>query len=203
MPTPVDARSEEKSKIRPSRDTRKPLGALTVLLLLGASFVGVWLYNSIVANKPLQRILANDPRNAVVKEHAKFEGLLNVHVLVFDVDEVSGNATRMDVLRTFLQYAEAMKDQRFQKVVLACRGNKRFEMDGLYFQQLGKEFVVQNPFYTIRTLPINVTAMDGSHPYSEYEGGVLGVLSKEMEQFADFSDRWYSIDLAALPGAAK
>src|ERR1700733_15779977 len=114
MPTPVDARSEEKSEIRPSRDTRKPLGALTVLLLLGTCFVGVWLYNSIVANKPLQRILANDPRNAVVKEHAKFEGWLNVHVLVFDVDEVSGNATRMDVLRTFLQYAEAMKDQRFQ-----------------------------------------------------------------------------------------
>jgi hypothetical protein len=203
MPTPVDARSEEKSEMRPSRGTRKPLGALTALLLFAACIVGVWLYNSTVANKPLQRVLANDPRNVVVKEHAKFEGWLNVHVLVFDVEGVSGNATRMDVLRTFLQYAEVMKDQRFQKVVLACRGKKKFEMDGVYFQQLGREFGDQNPFYTIRTLPINVTAMDGSHPYSEYEGGVLGVLSKEMEQFADFSDRWYSIDLAGLPGAAK
>lgn len=203
MSAPVEAGSEEKSEIQPSRHTRKPLGILTVLLLVGASIVGIWLYNSIVANKPLQRILVNDPRNAVVMEHAKFDGWLNVHVLIFDVEGVSGKATRMDVLRTFLQYAEAMKDQRFQKVVLACRGNKRFEMDGSYFQQLGREFHDQNPLYTMRTLPINVTTMDGSHPYSEYEGGVLGVLSKEMEQFVDFSDRWYSNDLVGLPGAAK
>jgi hypothetical protein len=57
--------------------------------------------------------------------------------------------------------------------------------------------------YTIRTLPINVTAMDGSHPYSEYEGGLLGVLSKEMEQFGDFSDRWYGKQLFKTPGASK
>jgi hypothetical protein len=45
--------------------------------------------------------------------------------------------------------------------------------------------------YTIRTFPIHLVAMDGSKPFSEYEGGMLGVLQKETEQFTEFNDEWY------------
>jgi hypothetical protein len=159
---------------------------LTLVVVFLALGLGLWLYNNIVADKPLQKLLSQDPRNVVVKEHAHFDGYYDAHTLIFDIDEVSGEATRMDVLRTFLQYAEAMKGQTFKKIVLSCKGHRKFEMDGLYFQQLGMEFQTQNPLYTIRTLPINVAAMDGSHPYTEYEGGILGVLSE---------DRWYGNEL--------
>jgi hypothetical protein len=193
----------EESPRPDAKRSKKPLLFLALLLLLVGGGVGVWLYNNVVANTPLQRVLASDPRDSVVKEHAKFDGWFDVNTLVFDVDSVSGEATRMDVLRSFLQYAEAMKAHRVRKVILACRGIPKFQMEGSYFQQLGMEFSAQNPMYTIRTLPINVTAMDGSHPYSEYEGGLLGVLSKEMEQFGDFSDRWYGKQLFETPGASK
>ena len=206
MGVPLDS-SEVTSEQVPSTPTaahnKRPLASLGILLLVIGCGFGVWLYNNVIANKPLQQVLANDPRNATVKEHAKFAGWFDLHTLVFEVDSVSGKATRMDVLRSFLQYAEAMKGHRVQKVILACRGVPKFQMDGSYFQQLGMEFSTQNPMYTIRTLPINVTAMDGSHPYVEYEGGVLGVLSKEMEQFGDFSDRWYGKQLFDAPGATK
>ena len=206
MDVPLDSSELSSEQVAPTptavRDKR-PLAFLGVLLLVIVGGFGVWLYNNVVANKPLQQVLASDPRNVVVKEHAKFAGWLDLHTLVFDVDSVSGEATRLDVLRSFLQYAEAMKGHRVQKVILACRGVPKFKMDGSYFQQLGMEFSTQNPMYTTRTLPINVTAMDGSHPYVEYEGGVLGVFSKEMEQFGNFSDRWYGKQLFDTPGATK
>jgi len=37
--------------------------------------------------------------------------------------------------------------------------------------------------------------MDGSKPFSEYEGGLFAVLQKGMEQFTDFSNQWYLKDL--------
>jgi len=181
----------------------KPLFFLLLLIVPLIVGLSIWMYNNVTADKPLQRVLASDPRNAPIKEHARYDGWFDVHTLVFDVDDVTGEASRMDVLRTFLEYAEAMKDRRFKTVILACRGNRKFQMDGAYFQQLGIEFSTQNPMYTIRTLPINVTAMDGSHPYEEYEGGIFAVLSKELEQFGDFSDRWYGKDLFLAPEEVK
>lgn len=114
--------------------------------------------------------------------------------MVFDVTGLSGGATRLDVFRAFLQYAEAMKDHHFTKVVLASRGTSKFTIDGNYFQALGREYSTQNAIYTIRTFPPHLVAMDGTKPFSEYEGGFIGVLQKEMEQFTDFSNQWYLKD---------
>jgi hypothetical protein len=107
----------------------------------------------------------------------------------------------MDVFRAFLQYAQAMKDRDFAKVILAARGTSKFTLDGSYFRELGREYTTQNPMYTIRTFPTHLVAMDGSKPFSEYQGGILAVLEKEMEQFTDFSDQWYVKDFqaSALP----
>jgi hypothetical protein len=41
-------------------------------------------------------------------------------------------------------------------------------------------------------------AMDGSKPFLEYEGGILAVLQKEMEQFNEFSNQWYVNDFAVI-----
>jgi len=180
----------------PSKKSRHLLiGASALLVVIGA--FGIWVFNYVSADRPLQRVLTTDPRNQVVSARGHFSNWVEVDTLVFDLTSISGSATRMDVFRAFLQYAEAMKDRHFTKVILSARGVHKFTLDGNYFQELGKEFSTQNPMYTIRTFPIHLTAMDGSKPFSEYEGGILGVLQKEMEQFTEFSDQWYIRDFAA------
>jgi len=175
------------------------IGTVVLVVFL---ICGIWAFNYVSANRPLQNVLATDPRNQVVKAQAHFDGWIDLNTLVFDVTGVSTTATRMDVFRSFLEYAEAMKDRRFTKVILAARGTGKFKIDGDYFQELGKEYSTQNPMYTIRTFPINLFAMDGTKPFSEYEGGILGVLQKEIEQFTEFSDQWYGKEIQVSPSVA-
>jgi Type VI secretion system VasI, EvfG, VC_A0118 len=164
-------------------------------------FVGALTFNYVAVQQPLRQVLAADPRNQVVTANAHFDGWIRWSALVVDVTNVSAEGTRLDVFRTFLEYAAAMKGRRFERVVLACRGVKKFSLDGGYFQQLGREYEAQNPIYTIRTFPSHVTTMDGSKPFSEYEGGMLEVLKQETDQFAVFNDQWYVTDLQVSAGA--
>ena len=163
--------------------------------------VGVWAFNYLSVDRPLQNALHADARDQVVSARAHYDNWVDPNTLVFDLTSVSGSATRMDVFRTFLQFASVMKDRRFGIVILAAHGKKRFTLDGSYFRQLGQEYGDQNPIYTIRTFPIHVSDMDGTKPFSEYTGGILGVLGKEMDQFSEFSDRWYLND--SRPSSAE
>jgi len=199
MIDPSSSLSKSQDTSAPPHRKRNSYIWLILLILPAIVFASVWIFNDISVNKPLQKVLASDPRNAAIKAHVRYQGWTNPRVIVFDIESVSPKASRLDVLRTFLQYAQAMKAERFRTVILACRGSNKFQMEGRYFNELGVNYETENPMYTIRTLPINVTAMDGSHPFDEYEGGILAVLSKELEQFADFSDRWYGRDLALAP----
>lgn len=172
---------------------------IVACLLLGAVLLavsGVWSYNEVMVQRPLNKVLESDPRNYVVKARAHYDGWINPRTIVFDVTDVSGQASKMDVFRTFLQYAQAMKDSRVKSVILAAKGKKKFILDGDYFNQLGEEYDLQNPMYTIRTFPLHVTNMDGTQPYAEYTGGIFAVLGKEMEQFSDLHRKWYIEELA-------
>ena len=191
----AEAEPVEVQPSRPSKSRHLLIGACALLVVIGV--FGIWFFNYVSVNRPLQRVLMIDPRNQVVTARAHFGNWMDVDTLVFDLTGISASATRMDVFRAFLQYAEAMKDRHFARVILSARGTGKFTLDGNYFQELGKEFSTQNPMYTIRTFPIHLAAMDGSKPFSEYEGGILGVLQKEMEQFTEFSDQWYVKDFAA------
>jgi hypothetical protein len=176
--------------------SRKTVG-IAVVVVIVLAFLGVFAFNYFAVEQPLHHVLTNDARNQVVTARAHFEGWISRDTLVFDLTDLSGNAKEIDVFRIFLQYAQAMKGRHFARVILACRGTKKFILDGDYFQQLGQEYDSQNPMYTIRTFPTHLTAMDGSKPFSEYVGGVLGVLEKEMEQFTEFNEQWYIRDMAA------
>jgi hypothetical protein len=105
-----------------------------------------------------------NPRNQVVKAQAHFDDWIDLNTLVFDVTGVSGSATRMDTFRSFSQYAEAMKNRHFTKVILAANGRGKFTIDGSYFQELGKEYSTQNPMYTIRTFPIHLPQWTEPNP---------------------------------------
>ena len=62
---------------------------------------------------------------------------------------------------------------------------------------LGEEFGEQNPVYTIRTFPEHLSRPDGAQAFSTWTGGILGVLSKQMDDFNKFNKEWYIEDLSS------
>ncbi len=193
-----------REQLRDNRPPPKPRFALShivlisgglIVVVIGLMFLALFLVNNTV-DKPLQQIL-EAPSNQVVRASSHFDGL-KFNTLVFDLTETSGGASGLDVFRLFCQYAEAMKERHFTKVTLASRGVKKFTLEGSYFQQLGQEYKRENPVYTIRTFPPHLTALDGTKPFAEYTGELLDVVTKEVEQFTEFSDQWYARDTAVF-----
>jgi hypothetical protein len=181
----------------PKTSRRLLVTLVGVVFLAGCAIGGVWIYNQVTCQKPLQRLLVADPRNGVLQAKAHLDGWIDPDSLVFDVTDISGNASQMDVFRVFLQYANAQKDRQYRKVVLASYGDKKFVLPGDYFHQLGQEYDAQNPVYTVRTFPHHVSTLDGAKPFPEPEGGILWVIGKEMEEFNQFNRRWYLDDYIA------
>jgi hypothetical protein len=172
----------------------RPRVCLVMLLLLlsvtgGAASTVQW---------DLDNVLRSDPRNSGV--------LVSVLVrdggstLVYNLTSVAPTNSMSDVFRVFLQFASTEKDRDFKSVELSARGRPKFLLAGSYFKLLGQEFGTQNPIYTIRTFPENVTRMDGSHAFPTWTGGWLGVSSKQMTDFNEFHQQWWLMDFA--PGAA-
>lgn len=190
VPVETDARPPKKPKFLLS-------ALLGLILLAGCAVGGVWVYNETTLQKPLQSVLVADSRNHVVRAKAHFDGWIDTHSVVFDLADVAGDSSQMDVFRVLLQYAKKQRDHQYQLIILAAYGQKKFVVPGDYFQELGREYDTQNPVYTIRTFSHHVSTMDGARPFPEPEGGLLGVLKQEMEQFNDFNKRWYLDDFIA------
>lgn len=166
------------------------LGAITALLLLVAG------WNWAGVHRPLSEIVAADPRNEGLVVRAHYGSYINPKVVVLDLRDVGQDMSPMDVTRTLLQFAESMKDRDLEQVVLAHRGDPRFVLPGDYFRTLGQEYGTQNPMYTVRTLPENLRTPDGGKPFGTWTGGILGVLSGQLEDFNAFHARWYIEDMA-------
>jgi hypothetical protein len=170
---------------------------LGLIFLAGCVVGGVWVYNETTLQKPLQKVLIADPRNHAVTAKAHFDGWVDTHSVVFDLADVTGDSSQMDVFRVLLQYAKELKDHQYQRIMLAAYGQKKFVVPGDYFQQLGREYDAQNPVYTIRTFSHHVSTVDGAKPFPEPDGGILWVINAEMEQFNAFNKRWYLDDFVA------
>lgn len=139
----------------------------------------------------MAEVLDKDPRNKGVEVCVHYKTYVNPSVLVYDLRRVGGTNSRLDVTRVLLQFAEQVKDRKFERVELAFRGETRFLLDGDYFQTLGREYNYQNPVYTTNHMPENLRLPDGTRAYDTWTGGLLGVSLKQMQDFNDFHDRWY------------
>lgn len=168
-------------------------GGHNPLLKAGAIVLGcvatVWGINFISLQAPLNSVISSDDRNSDVKASASYQWMINPGVLVFSVDETS-SASRTDVTRILLQYAKRLESRKFSSVLLAQNGKTIFLLKGDYFKQLGDEYGAQNVIYTLRTLPENVYELDGSHAFSSWSGGWLGVILHQAEDLNDFYRRW-------------
>lgn len=140
-------------------------------------------------------VLESDPRNEGIRVVARYQNYVVFSTLVVDIKSVDGDKAPADVFRVLLQYAEAMRDRSFDRVILASSGKNKFFIEGSYFEQLGGEYDYQNPVYTMRTFPQHLFDPDGNRAFGTWTGGVLGVMGKQMEDFTEFHKRWYVEDL--------
>jgi hypothetical protein len=116
--------------------------------------------NAAMVTWPAYRAQSTDQRNSKVSLFAYDQYGVNPNAIVLDLWRVDPDASMADVDRTLLDTAKALTDRHPNSVRLAYRGISRFEMEGDYFNRLGKERDWQNPIYTIRTMAENLYTLD-------------------------------------------
>lgn len=139
---------------------------------------------------------AEDARNASVRIWAYHPYFVRPNGLVLDVHEVGAGGARIDVTRMIFQAAAAFRDRSFADITLAFRGSARFILPGDEFQAIGRLYAAgENPVFLIRTLPERLRNPDGTRAFSEWTGGVIGVMNRQMEDHNTMHDRWYLNEL--------
>ncbi|HVU16467.1 MAG TPA: hypothetical protein VHD32_06060 [Candidatus Didemnitutus sp.] len=171
---------------------KKPLIALLVAAITAA---GIAVYAWMNLQQPMNEVLASDSRNAGIEVRVSYDGWLPGSAIVYDLTAVAGSNSPADVFRVFLQYAAKKKDERFERIYLSHRGVRKFYVEGFYFRTLGEEFGSQNAVYTIRTFPEHVMTPSGLPAFSKWEGGILGVSMRQMDDFSNFTKQWFLSDL--------
>ncbi|GAD29939.1 conserved hypothetical protein [Photobacterium leiognathi lrivu.4.1] len=164
----------------------KKLSMFVFVALLSVGAVNYFMLQSKVANK-----IKIDERNIGIEVNVHYEWYVNPNTLVFDIRGVALDKSQVDVSRVLLQSAEALKNNEFERVILAHDGNEKFLLKGDFFKSIGQEYGTQNPMYTLRTFPQNVYNLDGTKAFPTWTGGMLGVLGKQMEDFSEFNKQWY------------
>ncbi|MBL8570204.1 MAG: hypothetical protein JNK84_14130 [Phreatobacter sp.] len=173
--------------------TKLPWLVFTVVALAATAFGLNWA----LIQAPVASLLAQDPRNSKVTTYAYARWGIDPSTLVVDLRSISGEASMTDVARVLMQTASALRSMQFSRVHLAYRGQARFMIEGVYFQQLGRDYGTENPLYTIRTMPENVYNLDGARVFDTWSGGLLGVMGKQMEDVGSFHRRWYMDSIIA------
>ena len=144
-------------------------------------------------------VLEKDPRNQVVEFTLSTDG----GNLDYCVDNISANATQMDVFRVLLHTADHFKERPFETVILCFRDDARFILSGADFAEMGADFETQNPMYTLRTFPEKLSLPDGSRAYKEHQGGVLYLMKVQMADFTHMNQKWYLDEVVAELNAEK
>lgn len=125
---------------------------------------------------------------------AYYRYLVDPSNIVFDVRSVTGEASAAGVLGGFFNFAEGMKDRDFNYVYLASNGTLKYRIRGSYFKEIGQTLSYQNPVYLARTFPERVQTLDGRKPFETWTGGVLGVMSAQMDDLNNLSRKWWLED---------
>lgn len=162
-------------------------------LLLLLAILPLMSCTGVLNTKDIEKM---DVRNEGVNMEVRYKGIFNHKIIVFDVEHISGTNSMSDVFRAFLQSANQLKDESYEKVEFACKGTSKMYIGGSYFKTLGREYSTQNVVYTIRSFSENVKTMDGESAFEKWTGGWLGVMTQQMEDFNEFHKKWYVSELA-------
>jgi hypothetical protein len=160
--------------------------------LIVASVVVVWTLNYTLVGRPVAAVVDADPRNSGYSLSAHYRYYLDMTTLVLDLRDIR-SAAPVDLFRAIFQSAEALHraGRSFDRIILARAGTSVFLLTGEAFGSLGAEFGAgQNPVYLIRTLPEKLHRPTGEPAFGRWEGGWLGVLSKQMDDANEAAKRW-------------
>jgi len=174
----------------PGAAERRRPGALALIVAIGVAALALLGFNlSITA--PVAAGLAADDRNAAVTLVGYRSALLHPTEITLDLWAAGEGAAPLDLFRGLMQAAEALKDRRFSQVTLARGGRTVFVLDGADFQALGAAYAAgENPVYLIRTFPEKLHTANGQAAYGAWEGGWLGVLTRQLEDANAFAEAW-------------
>lgn len=167
-----------------------PLGVLLAAILVTAALL--FGANYVLVRRPVTAALKQDPRNAPFTLQAHYQYFLNPKSLTLNLSRADA-VSPADLYRGLFQAAKALHDvgREFDKVILARSSVPVFLLDGDDFDGLGFSYGAnENPVYLIRTLPEKLLRPDAAHAYSTWEGGWLGVLSKQMDDANAAAGRW-------------
>lgn len=171
-------------------------GILILIAIVAFLIIGIYLINYNSLQSKMNDILMADSRNHGIDVTVHYENYVLPSVLIYDLKTVGSDNSRADVFRVLLQFAEKIKSSDFKTVKLLFKRREKFLIDGDYFHQLGEEYQVQNPIYTMRTFSENLRTPEGAVAYPGWTGGLLGVLAKQMDDFNDFHEQWYGAELS-------
>ena len=164
----------------------------TILIVLAAGLLVVTGVNYLFVMRPVSSELRSDSRNTTFTLRAHFQYYVVPNTLVLNLAKVE-SASPLDLYRGVFEAAKALQqsNQSFQRVVLARSRKAIFVLDGSDFKTLGVEYAEdENPVYMVRTLPEKLYAPDGTRPFGTWEGGLIGVLGKQMEDANTAAATW-------------
>jgi hypothetical protein len=165
----------------------------TIVVVSVVSVVFSWNYISLQKN--ISEIVESDPRNRGVSVVSHFNWYINPNVIVFDIRGISPNKSRIDVSRFLLQFSEKLKDNEYERIILSFKGESKFMLKGDFFKEIGLKHGIQNPIYTLRTLPQHVYNIDGTNAFVTRTGRWMGVLGQQMDDLNAFHSQWYLNEL--------
>jgi hypothetical protein len=151
-----------------------------------------WGLNYTLVDRGVSQALNADARNAGYSLSAHYRFYIDPSTLVLDLHDVSA-AAPLDLFRGLFQSASALASsgRSFDHVILARGGTPVFLMTGDDFRELGVEYSGgQNPVYLIRTLPEKLYKPSGEAAFGHWEGGMLGVLGKQMQEATEAGRSW-------------
>ena len=161
------------------------------ILILISCIGGIYLFNYFTLTHPAITKVNSDNRNSGVNFELHYKYFVMTNTLIYNLQSVPLDKAPIDIFRTFLQTSTTLTDKKFETIELDYKGIPKFILKGDYFTDLGKEYDTQNPVYTTRTFPSHLYNLTGEAAYGEWNGGCLGVLGKQIEDFNDFNKKWY------------
>lgn len=176
----------------PERHRRLP--RLSLVIGMTVFVIGsIALWNFATVGVKISNVIRGDARNAGISVSAHNSYYLDPTTVVLDVRGFD-NASCMDMFRVLFNFAKEMRANRYSRIVLEHRGTAKFLLTGDFFRGLGDDFAAgQNPMYLIRTFPENTYSPNGSPAFGHWEGGLLGVLGKQMGDVNDFCHSWLDL----------
>ena len=142
----------------------------------------------------------NDGRNADVSVIAHGRGWFSLSSMSLDLITARPDVTPLELERSLLEGAAAVKDRHYKTLALARSGREVFVMSGDDFQELGREFGQGvDVVGMIRALPEYLVTVDGHQAFPTREGDELEVSVKELGDAKRFAEDWVSGEHLAAP----